>query len=147
MSIQSFFSLSEVLSLPLGFLAARLRKDITIQGTRAQCEALARLQEAARAKGSPSVFGTPDMSMVALSNWSKGKMFEMDFSAAVIQEGSVEHPRGKPTYIQCDGSQNGISIRNAGPIVGRDWQGNYWIGVMARPQTWRNMEKAIRGMQ
>ncbi|KAF2660737.1 hypothetical protein K491DRAFT_588653 [Lophiostoma macrostomum CBS 122681] len=147
MAIHSYFSVDEVLSLPLGFLAARLRKDISIQGTRAQCEALARLHKNALAKGKPNVFGTPDMSMVVLSNWSKAKMFETDFSAAVLEEGSVEHLKGKPTYIQCDGSQNGISIRNAGPILGRDWQGNYWIGVMARPETWKNMEKAIRDMQ
>jgi hypothetical protein len=146
-AIQSYFTLSELLSLPLGITAARVRKDLVAQSTRAQVNAGMRLYKAkVEETGHPPLYGESNMVISAFSNWTKGKMYETDFSAAIIKEGKVPHTRGKPSYIQADGNVVNFSVRNSGPCIGKDTEGNYWIGTTLRVKTWENLIKALENI-
>ncbi|KAF2174777.1 hypothetical protein K469DRAFT_743569 [Zopfia rhizophila CBS 207.26] len=137
-----------IANAPLGLIASEIRRSLVEQGTRSQVNAICRLQKRSLAKtGIVPVFGTSDMTFGAFSNWSKGKMFETDFSAAVVKEGEVKHIAGRPTYIQADGNAIGFSVRNSAPALGRDNEGNYWVEGMLRCETWENIERAIEGME
>lgn len=146
-TIQTFITVKELLSLPLGVIAARIRKDLVTQSTRPQMDALARLNKASiAATGRPPVFGAPDMVISAFSNWAKGKMFETDFSAAVVKEGGKPHRKGKPTCIHVNGTAKKFSVRNSGPCLGKDGEGNYWVGGSLRTETWKNILKTVEDM-
>ena len=83
--------------------------------------------------------------MLVFSNWTKGNFYNVDFSAAVIKAGK-ERPEGrvgKPAYIHVNGYQNGISMRNAGPIYGKDEGGNYWMHTPMRLENWEIVQKAF----
>ncbi|KAJ4365926.1 hypothetical protein N0V83_008548 [Neocucurbitaria cava] len=86
--ITSLFSQGELVGgggMPLGHVAARLRRDLVTQGTRTQVEAG---QRAVRENGGGAVlYGTGDMAMCVFTNWMKARLFETDFSAAIVEEG------------------------------------------------------------
>lgn len=146
-TISSFFTLHELLSLPLGVVASRIRKDIAAQTTRKQVDATSKLiRQSPRVNGHPALFGSPDMSLSTFSNWTKGKMFETDFSAAVITEGERKHKKGVPSFIQAGAVAKNVSIRNSGPIVGKDAWGNYWLGCTLRKGVWEKVVEALEGM-
>ncbi|KAF2705747.1 hypothetical protein K504DRAFT_459840 [Pleomassaria siparia CBS 279.74] len=151
-SISSFFPLHEFLSLPLGHVAARIRSDLVVQSTRPQIDANMRLSRATMAKtgGHPPLYGDADMLLASFTNWTKSKLFETDFKGAVIvTSGKAEggHVVGKPTAIFGDATTKGFSVRNSGNCVGRDQDGNWWLGACLRAETWRNLERALDGIR
>lgn len=142
--MDSLFSLEEFLSLPLGVVAARIRSDLEAQKTRPQIDAKMRMNvESIEKTGYQALIGDADMVFTAFSNWSKGKLFETDFKGAVVKEGEGRHVVGRPTYCQLDGTAKGFSVRGSGACLGKDAEGNWWIGGVMRPEAWKNMEKAI----
>ncbi|KAF2121943.1 hypothetical protein BDV96DRAFT_562679 [Lophiotrema nucula] len=144
-AIHTFYSLQEVLELPLGYLAARIRKDLVIQGTRGQISAKERVSQHTLEKtGQHPLYGTGDMMLVTFSNWTKGKMYETDFRAAVVQEGGAKHEVGKPSYVHSNGVSETFPLRNAGCAVGKDLEGNYWVGGSARMGIWESIERAVK---
>lgn len=93
--------LCEVLSQPVSFVAAEIRRTILQLGTREQVDAFAGLWRKSSRKP-PPFFGDPSMYMITFSNWSKAKLYDTDFSSAVVkprEEGSTNVPI-KPSYIQ-----------------------------------------------
>lgn len=108
--------------LGLGRVARALRLAITQLGTRPQVEALLSLQRRAygshddnhindknkkkkRGKGKsglPALFGDAGMHMVVCTNWTKAAFFDVDFSAAVVDE------------IGCDGLWEDERIARSG---------------------------------
>jgi hypothetical protein len=124
--IWSFFTLDEWLTLPLGHIAARLRSDLALQSSRAQIEA----RHALEAKGM-GLYGAGDMTITLLSNWSKARLFETDFSAAIVSGGSGT---GKPSYIHTFSTQDRFQLRNAANCCGRDADGNWWMGAVMRKE-------------
>jgi hypothetical protein len=148
-AIWSHFSLSEFLSLPLGHVAARIRKDLVTQSTRAQVEAGVR---AAKAHGGMALYGTGNMVLSVMTNWSKAKLFETDFSAAIV-DGKVDgksesgKTRGKPRFIHVYTTRaKGFPLRGNGNCVGRDAQGNLWFGTILRKGFGEGFRKAVDGM-
>jgi hypothetical protein len=127
--IWSHFTVDEYLNLPLGHIAARIRKDLVLQSTRAQLDA----RQALAANGG-ILFGSGDMAMVTMSNWSKARLFETDFSAAIVDGADVQKGIGKPKYIHPFATQDGFALRNAASCVGRDAEGNWWMGCMMRKE-------------
>ncbi|CAO2656432.1 Nn.00g052350.m01.CDS01 [Neocucurbitaria sp. VM-36] len=149
-AILSFFTQRDLLSIPLGHLAAQLRKDLVQQGTRAQVEAGQRLIR--ENKNQPVLYGTSDMAMCVFTNWCKAKLFETDFSAAIVREASVEqgkkHVRGRPVYIQAHSTvAPGFTVRGAGSCVGQDNEGNYWVGMLMRKEFGPDFTKAVEGLR
>ncbi|ORY11968.1 hypothetical protein BCR34DRAFT_537431 [Clohesyomyces aquaticus] len=146
-AIHTLFTYSDILTKPLGLLAAQIRIDLTQQSTRAQVEAQVRLSRKSIAKSNrPPIYGTGDMQMSTVSNWSKGKMYETDFKAAVVGGHENKSRRGKPSFVQADGLADGFSVRNSGCVLGRDGEGNYWVTAVLRPVVWEGVERAIRSM-
>jgi hypothetical protein len=119
--ISSLFEMQKFVTMPLGHIAAKLRKDLVVQGTREAVEAsLRRSQPQAQMQGNedmaPAVF--------AVSNWSKGRFFDTDFSAAIVGEGGSG--TGKPSFIYVHGHMQAPSFAGVSGITGKDGKGNYW---------------------
>lgn len=146
--IHSFFSLSELLSQPLGLIAARIRSDLVTQSTRPQVEAAVHLTKATLARtGNPPLYGDADMIICPFSNWTKCSLFETDFSAAIIMEGKCDRAIGRPTCILGDATLRGFSARNSANVTGMDALGNWWIGSTLRTETWMNIRRAMEGLE
>ncbi|TVY27660.1 Transcriptional regulator [Lachnellula hyalina] len=149
-SVHALLPAHEILTRPLSYTACAVRHSIAQQGTRAQIEALAAIERATYASsGRSPVFGDRSMKLVVVSNWTKTKLFELDFSAAVVKAGvevglGRRHGVGRPRYVHSCPYSNGVPIRNAFPVFGRDAQGNYWMSGMLRAETWRSIEEGFK---
>ncbi|KAI1110651.1 hypothetical protein F5Y14DRAFT_428313 [Nemania sp. NC0429] len=141
----------DVLTKPLSFVAAEVRRSIAEQGERGQLESRRALDRASLAKtGLPALFGDAGMRMVVVSNWTKGRFFETDFSAAVVKVGiAVDSPKrstkvGRPSYIQTAGYSDGsFPLRNGFPVIGKDNAGNYWLSGALRKGIWSRIEETL----
>jgi hypothetical protein len=155
-SSNTFFTLHEIRSLPLGVLAARIRADLVAQTTRKQIDAGMRIGRASLLKsGYPPLYGEADMAFSAFSNWTKGNVFGVDFGAAVVGPGGGGASKGtndgdgvkvvvaRPSYVQTYARANGISMRNSGLCTGRDEGGNWWLASVMTPEAWERLDRAI----
>ncbi|KAF2844105.1 hypothetical protein T440DRAFT_559793 [Plenodomus tracheiphilus IPT5] len=147
----SFFPrATDILTQPLGHVAARIRKDLAMQRRRTQVEAMQRL-----ARQNPhSLCGSGDMVLSAFSNWEKAKFFGVDFGAAVVDtdtnldastssdiltntntSADTKRKTANPIYIQplCT-SARGFTIRGSAYCVGVDGKGNAWINCTMRSE-------------
>ncbi|RYP20343.1 hypothetical protein DL766_008202 [Monosporascus sp. MC13-8B] len=104
MCVYTYLSAKELLTEPLGYVAGA----------------------AAEKSGWPAQYGDGWMNMLIFSNWSKGRFFETDFSAAV----------------SCQYRKNFNSWATV-PIVGKDGAGNYWLQPTARKGFWDKIQKAM----
>ncbi|CAN9107227.1 unnamed protein product [Alternaria sp. RS040] len=152
--IVSPFSLKQFLDMPLGHIAARIRKDLVEQGNREAVEASQR----ASCIEQQTNMAPPDAQMApavfVVSNWAKAKLFEVNFSAAVVsrtdnQGGPVgKSTTGKPTYIHVYGTDKRASGSGVGPggignCVGKDARGGYWLGGICSGGWAERFEKAV----
>lgn len=139
----------DIVSRPLSYTASAVRSAIKEQATRRQLEAFAHsLSESLKATGAPIMVGDATMQLVVVSNWSKAKFFDMDFSPAIVgglkpTKGSASP--GKPVYIQACAFSKGSSVRNAFQISGKDADGNYWLSATLRSEMWDSIERALCG--
>lgn len=128
---------------PLSYTAAAVRRSIQEQGTRAQIEARKALEE----KHFAALFGDKNMHQILLSNWGKAKFFEIDFSSAVVEPhlASVAEPHklGSPSLILNANYVRGFSLRFAGPIMGKDLDGNIWWGGNLRKGLWDRIAQTL----
>ncbi len=135
---------SDVFDLPLGQVAARIRRAIAELGTRGQVEAFTAMWRGAPGK-LPPFFGDRGMHMITFSNWTKARLFDTDFSAAVVRSGSVSSRPGRPTYIQ--NNQFGLVLPNGFPIIGKDADGNYWLSGYMNKGHWDKIEEQLASIQ
>lgn len=148
-SVHALLPAREILTRPLSYTASQVRRSIAQQGTRAQIEALAAIERETYAScGRSPVFGDSSMKLIVVSNWTKTKLFELDFSAAVVRVGvpleGRRHGVGRPRYVHSCPYSNGVPIRNAFPVFGRDAEGNYWMSGTLRVETWRKIEEGFK---
>ena len=146
-SVPTFVSEKSVLNRPLGDLAAALRKSIAELGTREQIEARVALDRASQDKyGYVALFGDPWMDMVICTNWTKGKLYDVDFSEAVVSEGRhlAKQKAGRPSFIQVHvfGAKLYSSI-NGFSILGKDAEGNYWLQGLLSKEGWLKFEQRL----
>ncbi|KAF3057231.1 lysR family regulatory protein [Daldinia childiae] len=145
--VWAFVSMRDLFARPLGYVAAAVRRSIAEQGTRAQVEARAAVDLAAGKRGKSAMYGDPAMAPIMISNWSKAKFFDTDFSAAVVRPGADPEKRankiGRPSYIQPNGLVNGMPTRNSFPIVGKDAAGNYWLSGTLQKGLWRQVQEEM----
>ncbi|KAK1519533.1 uncharacterized protein CCOS01_11184 [Colletotrichum costaricense] len=128
---------------PLSYTAAAIRRSIREQGTRAQIEARKALEK----KHSAAFFGDKNMHQILLSNWGKARFFETDFSSAVVEPHLVSvaqpHKLGRPSMILNANYVSGFPLRFAGPIIGKDLDGNIWWGGMLRTGLWDRIAQTL----
>ncbi|KAG7046645.1 ankyrin-2 ankyrin [Colletotrichum scovillei] len=128
---------------PLSYTAAAVRQSIQEQGTRAQIEARKALEK----KHSATFFGDKNMHQILLSNWGKAKFFETDFSSAVVEPhlASIAQPHklGSPSLILSANYVSGFPLRFAGPIIGKDLDGNIWWGGTLRTGLWDRIAQTL----
>lgn len=85
------------------------------------------------------------MHMVTHSNWTKAKLYEVDFSSAVMSTASGNRPEsrvGTPSYIQ--NCQFGLTLPNGFPVIGKDLDGNYWLSEYMTEGTWDKLEALLQ---
>lgn len=135
----------EILSKPTSFTASAVRSAITEQGTESQMDSFIGML-----KQGPPVFGDSSTIMIVITNWTKGKFYETDFSSAVIKEGIPVSERanaiGRPSYAHCHGHSPKYPSRNAFPIFGKDAAGNYWMSGRLRAGVWDKIEESLKSM-
>ncbi|KAH6669906.1 hypothetical protein B0J14DRAFT_619062 [Halenospora varia] len=141
-AVYALIPLNQLITKPLSWTAYQVRKSIAEQGTLSQVQALDRIQASSGAL--PPVFGDTGARMVVISNWSKAKFYEVDFSAAIVGGDSKGERRGKPSHIFVQGFHNEFSTRNAGPIYGKDGEGAYWLTSNLRDEAWGRIEEELK---
>lgn len=149
-SVVALISVRDLFHKPLAYAALAVRRSIAELGTREQIEAYAALnREAAEAKGNPPLFGDGTMHMFVISNWTKARFFDVDFSAALVRPGATDGGRsnkmGTPSYVNHLPFCNGFlySPRNSCPILGKDAEGNYWLVTTLRKGLWDKIEDRL----
>lgn len=145
----TFLSTRQILERPLSFVASRLRDTLVQQRTKEQVQALTAMWKTFLDKtGLMPVFGTSDMLLFTCSNWSKGKFFEVDFSAAVVAVGVPLSQRanklGRASYINLAAHKSFMPIRNSGAVVGQDAAGNWWTTWAMRAEAWPKIDEHLK---
>lgn len=144
----TFLEGRQILDEPVGQIALRIRRSLSKQRTMEQVEAMAALQlQAIEKTGYPALVGDPQMLILPCSNWHKARLFDMDFSAAVVPDSSQPNAQrslnvGKPSYV------NGIhyspnSLRNVLSVMGKDAAGNWWLTGVLRTDAWTHVREQL----
>lgn len=144
--IYTFWSVKDFFTKPLSACAWAIRCSMMEGGRYDQVEALAAIK-----KGDGDAwpqFGDSSMELMSYSNWTKGKYFDTDFSAAMVKEGSskigrVEKP-GYASMVQFNAWTEGFDLRNLMPIMGKDAGGNYWLQGPLREAVWDSIDKQLK---
>lgn len=141
--INVLMSVGEILQNPVSHLAAHIRRCINEHGTRSQVEAFTAMIRETKSR-LPPFFGNSGMHMITYSNWTKAKLYDVDFSSAVVTSSTANGDSkrfGRPSYTQ--NSQMGVSVPNAFPIMGKDLDGNYWLSGFMTQGTWAKLEAIL----
>ena len=149
--IYAFLTVRDFFAKPLSYAAYAVRRSMMDGGTREQVEALAGLKRqylAQTGRSSWPIFGDASMEMMSYSNWTKGKYFETDFSAAVVREGFPRGARAEPpglaSMVQFNAWSTAFDLRNIMPIMGKDAAGNYWLQGPLREVVWDRIDRELR---
>ncbi|KUL83819.1 hypothetical protein ZTR_06626 [Talaromyces verruculosus] len=128
----------------LGLLASEVRNSIKVHRTEEQLQALdAAFRDSKARTGHLPLYGDSGMLLCPWTNCHRGRLFQMDFSPAVIApEGSNEKaPRGRPVFINCTGMDSRWASRNASAILGQSSNGDWWMSSRLRSDVWNRIEK------
>jgi hypothetical protein len=134
----------DIFEQPLSNIAYKVRQSVRDLRRREQIEAFAALQKASW-KRIPPVFGDDKMHGIMVSNWSKAKLFNLDFSGALValaEAAHAEHPC-KPVFIQSRFA-GGDSVEIV-LVIGKDSDGGYWLDCSANEDRWPAIEVAMAG--
>ncbi|KAI0534903.1 putative LysR family regulatory protein [Xylaria digitata] len=134
----------------LGLLAHQIRNAITTHRTQLQLQAQAALiQETIKKHSHPPIYGDSGMLLLPSTNWQRGKLFQLDFSPAIIarKQPENENPyKGKPSFVTSTSVETRTSMRNATVLVGKDQTGIWWLITRLRLQAWKSIEKQLNAL-
>jgi hypothetical protein len=136
-------------SYPLGLLANQVRNTIQVHRTVEQLQAQdAAFRESKAKTGHLPLYGDSDMLLCVFTNCYRGKLFQMDFSPAVIgQDGrGGKSKRELPVFISCTGIESRWSTRNATAILGKSESGDWWLSSRLRLDVWEKIEEEFKRM-
>lgn len=94
-----------------------------------------------------ALVGDPRMMLLSCSNWHKARLFDMDFSPAVLQSSAQSssqntQKKGKPSYVNgVQHSEN--SFRNVLSVIGKDAGRNWWLTGVLRTDAWAHVEEQV----
>lgn len=148
MSSITLTTVAEIKSMSVSELASRIREDLKRQRAPDQVKSLVawQLENYEKGAGVP-MQGHWNQLMFSWSNWSRAKFYDVDFSSAVMNTGLPSSERstkvGRPSLVMVAGHTNGISLRNGGPLIGQDANGDWWAEWVMRAEAWREVEKAL----
>ncbi|KAM0424244.1 hypothetical protein ACHAPT_010616 [Fusarium lateritium] len=137
---------------PIGPAALANRQHLEAQTTEPQLRALMRTVIAEKEKKDTTLlFGTPNMLLVIISNWTKANIMQAaDFSAAVIRQGEgTETRKNKPgtmTQLSPSTMKQSVVTRNVMVVKGKDHEGNYWLEGSLLPRTWVKVEGELAAL-
>ncbi|KGO47186.1 Transferase [Penicillium expansum] len=143
----TFLQGSQLADESLGQIALRIRQSLVQQRSTEQAEAMAALQMQTMEKtGYLALVGDPRMVLLSCSNWHKARLYDVDFSPAILPSTSPEERQitipGKPSYV--NGVQHSpISFRNVLSVVGKDSAGNWWLTGVLRTSAWVQVEEQL----
>lgn len=127
MMMPTFVTAAELRTKSLGEVALSLRQTIEQLSTRAQVEARFSLDRAWQQRtGHPALYGDPWMRMVICTNWIKSKIYDVDFSPALLDKKSSDSDAVCPTYTQLHAIVQDFDLIN-GFAISKDADNNYWI--------------------
>ncbi|RLL97458.1 hypothetical protein CFD26_102971 [Aspergillus turcosus] len=141
-------SVSQALGRGVGFLAHEMRKALLCQKEREQIEANAAMT---KQNGRTPLIGHWNMKAFACSNWTKGKYFHYDFSAAVVrapksvETSSESQPAGLPSiWVQNVWVNKGQPLRWDGLVImGKDLNGNWWLDSIMAEKAAQRLEQHL----
>jgi hypothetical protein len=139
--IATLMNVGDVFDQPLSGIASKVRQSITDLRRREQVDAFAALQKGAW-KRIPPLFGDHTMHGIMVSNWSKAKLFEADFSGALAEGACGQSPNpGRPVFIQ-NHFAGGDSVEVV-VVIGKDAEGGYWLDCSTNADRWPAIEAAL----
>ncbi|KAF7590719.1 hypothetical protein BBP40_002510 [Aspergillus hancockii] len=144
----TFLRVRQILHEPVSFVASQIRHSLIQQRTKQQIEAYFASQKSNLMNiGNPPAFATATGMITCCSNWHRARLFEVDFSSAVVASGiplvSRSNALGRPSCVIPTINSNGISVRNIGPVVGKDAAGNWWLAWRLRASAWSVIEQEL----
>jgi hypothetical protein len=149
LTANTFVTCGELNSMSVGALALRVRQDLQTQRTPEQVRHFVAWQlETSEKLGRSPLLGSWNQILLAWSNWHRARLYDVDFSAAVVRPGlrleSRSNKLGQPSFILPNGHANGMSLRNAGPLIGRDANGDWWMQTVLRAGAWARVEEQFK---
>ncbi|PNP47767.1 hypothetical protein THARTR1_10452 [Trichoderma harzianum] len=134
---------------PLGLLAKQVRNTIKVHRTVEQVQAQdAAYRESKRQTGHLPLYGDSDMLLCPITNCYRGKLYQMDFSPAVIARGDQKEKAniGQPVFISCTGMESRWSSRNGTAIIGKSNSGDWWLSSRLRLDVWKKIQEQFETM-
>ncbi|EUC41978.1 hypothetical protein COCMIDRAFT_8384 [Bipolaris oryzae ATCC 44560] len=119
--LYTHIALKDFLELPIGHIAAKIRKSIVNQSSREAVEATHRAQRLGRFDHVLPPGTTMIPKIIIMTNWNKAKFFETDFSAALVHGASEAGKEG----------------------VGKDAKGGYWLNSTMAKESEEKFLKSI----
>jgi hypothetical protein len=149
LTANTFVTCGELKSMSVGALALHVRQDLQTQRTSEQVRHFVAWQlESMKKIGRSPLLGSWNQILLAWSNWHRARLYDVDFSAAVVRPGlpleSRSNKLGQPSFILPNGHANGMSLRNAGPLIGRDANGDWWMQTVLRAGAWARVEEQFK---
>lgn len=137
----------------LGVLAKQVRESIKLHRGVDQLQAQdAAFRENKTRTGHLPLYGDGDMMWCVFTNIYRGRLYQMDWSAAIKggggtgagngEDGNGDETvqRGRPAFITCTGVENRLAGRNQTAIMGRNDDGVWWMSCRLRDDVWKKME-------
>ncbi|KAK2603880.1 hypothetical protein QQS21_003915 [Conoideocrella luteorostrata] len=135
----------ELIAQPRSHVAALMRQRITECRTRQQVEAYAALVREKKGTLTMPMFGDATMTVLMGTSWCNGKLFQLDFSQAVIRTESVgavsRSMLSFPSYIQYNTKKQ--VCFDLATTIGKDQEGNYWLNITTDDFHWKRIEQAL----
>ncbi|KAI0543715.1 putative LysR family regulatory protein [Xylaria curta] len=134
---------------PLGLLASKVRNSIQVHRTIEQLQAQdAAFRESKAKTGHLPLYGDPDMLLCVFTNCYRGRLFQMDFSPAIVgQDSQTKDPnRGLPVFLSSTGMESKWALRNATAILGRTNSGDWWLSSRLRHDHWDKIQEEFDRM-
>ncbi|KAI0146865.1 hypothetical protein GGR57DRAFT_516703 [Xylariaceae sp. FL1272] len=125
-------------------LANSVRESIQIHRSVEQLQAQdAAFRESKAKTGRLPLYGDSDMLLQVVTNCYRGRLFQLDFSPAVITpvgEGQTSK-KCLPVFLSCTGMETKWAARNGIAILGKTDNGDWWLSSCLRHDVWDKIEE------